>query len=106
MQLILQLVLDGIVHGCALGLIAMTFSYIYVTTGIFHVAHAGILTLGGYLAWYFTGVGVPFPVLDREAPLGSGDFAERERLCNGPGSGISCLYLDTPGEVRVFFSEG
>ena len=71
MQLILQLVLDGIVHGCALGLIAMTFSYIYVTTGIFHVAHAGILTLGGYLAWYFTGVGVPFPVAVAIAVAGS-----------------------------------
>ncbi len=61
-MLLLQLVIDGIVHGCAIGIVAMTFSYIYVTTGIFHVAHAGILTLGGYLAWYFAGFGVPFPV--------------------------------------------
>ena len=58
-------------HGCALGLIAKTFSYIYVTTGIFDVAHAGILTLGGYLAWYFTGVGVPFPVAVVVAVAGS-----------------------------------
>jgi branched-subunit amino acid ABC-type transport system permease component len=62
MLLLLQLVIDGIVHGCAIGLVAVTFAYIYVTTGIFHVAHAGVLTLGGYLAWYFAGLGVPFPV--------------------------------------------
>ena len=62
MLLLLQLVIDGIVHGCAIGLIAVTFAYFYVTTGIFHVAHAGILTLGGYLAWYFAKLGVPFPV--------------------------------------------
>ena len=61
-MLLLQLIIDGLVHGCAIGIIAMTFAYIYVTTGIFHVAHAGIFTLGGYLAWYFAGLGMPFAV--------------------------------------------
>jgi len=49
--------------------------------------------------------GVPFPVVDREAPLGSYDFAGRERLCSGPGAGITCLYLDARGNVRVSFSD-
>ena len=48
--------------------------------------------------------GVPFPVVDREAPLGPHDFAERNRLISGPGDGITCLYLDRCGNVRVFFS--
>jgi hypothetical protein len=60
----------------------------------------------GQLTAVFPAVGVPFPVVDREAPLGSRDFAERERLCSGPGSGITCLYLDSRGDARVFFSEG
>lgn len=49
-------------------------------------------------------VGVPFPVVNREAPLGPHDFAERNRLISGPGDGITCLYLDRCGNVRVFFS--
>ena len=48
--------------------------------------------------------GVPFPVVDREAPLGPLDFAERRRLVSGPGDGVTCLYLDRCGNVRVFFS--
>ena len=40
-----------LVTGCALGVVAISFSLVYATTKIFHVAHAGIYTLGGYLAW-------------------------------------------------------
>ena len=43
--------LTGLVTGCALGVVAISFSLVYATTKIFHVAHAGIYTLGGYLAW-------------------------------------------------------
>ena len=32
-------------------MVAISFSLVYATTKIFHVAHAGIYTLGGYLAW-------------------------------------------------------
>lgn len=61
-MLLLQLVADGIVTGCAIGVVAITFAYVYSTTGVFHVAHAGLFTLGGYLAWFFTGQGAPFAV--------------------------------------------
>ena len=47
----LQLLVNGLVTGCALGVVAISFSLVYATTKIFHVAHAGIYTLGGYLAW-------------------------------------------------------
>jgi branched-chain amino acid transport system permease protein len=59
-MLYMQLVADGIVTGCAIGLVAVSFAYFYATTGIFHVAHAGVYTLCGYVAWYLTGIGVPF----------------------------------------------
>ena len=49
-MLALQL-LHRLVTGCALGVVAISFSLVYATTKIFHVAHAGIYTLGGYLAW-------------------------------------------------------
>ncbi|MGH1354621.1 MAG: branched-chain amino acid ABC transporter permease [Thalassovita sp.] len=59
-MLYLQLLLDGIVTGCAVGVIAVSFSYFYATSGIFNIAHAGVYTLAGYTAWWLVGMGVPF----------------------------------------------
>jgi branched-chain amino acid transport system permease protein len=61
-MLALQLACNGIVTGCALGIVAVSFSFIYATTKIFHVAHAGVYTLAGYLAWSLIGHGLPSPV--------------------------------------------
>lgn len=61
-MLYLQLIIDGVVSGCAIGLVAASFSYFYATTGTFHVAHAGIYTLSSYLAWWMVGEGIPFVV--------------------------------------------
>ena len=58
-MLALQLLVTGLVTGCALGVVAISFSLVYATTKIFHVAHAGIYTLGGYLAWSLVVHGVP-----------------------------------------------
>src|ERR1700742_4980164 len=58
-MLALQLAVNGLVTGCALGIVAISFSFIYATTKIFHVAHAGVYTLSGYLAWSLLGHGVP-----------------------------------------------
>lgn len=61
-MLYLQLLIDGVISGCAIGLVAASFSYFYATTGTFHVAHAGIYTLSAYLGWWLVGLGVPFIV--------------------------------------------
>ncbi|HTZ76567.1 MAG TPA: branched-chain amino acid ABC transporter permease [Stellaceae bacterium] len=58
-MVLLQLLAQGLVTGCALGVVAISFSLIYATTRIFHVAHAGVYTMGGYLAWSLTQHGVP-----------------------------------------------
>src|SRR5215510_11655889 len=58
-MLSLQLLANGLVTGCALGVVAISFSLVYATTKIFHVAHAGIYTLAGYLAWSLVSRGVP-----------------------------------------------
>ncbi len=50
-MLALQLLATGLVTGCARGVVAISFALVYSTTKIFHVAHAGIYTLAGYLAW-------------------------------------------------------
>ena len=44
-MLALQLLVNGLVTGAALGLVAVSFSLIYATTKLFHVAHAGVYTL-------------------------------------------------------------
>jgi branched-chain amino acid transport system permease protein len=61
-MLLLQLLVNGIVTGCALGVVAISFSLVYSTTRIFHVAHAGVYTLGGYLAWSCVMHGIPDPL--------------------------------------------
>lgn len=58
-MLLLQLMANGLVTGCALGVVAISFSLFYATTRIFHVAHAGIYSLGGYIAWSLVARGVP-----------------------------------------------
>ncbi len=61
-MLALQLLLNGVVTGCALGIVAVSFALVYATTKIFHVAHAGVYTLGGYVAWSLAVRGVPDPI--------------------------------------------
>jgi branched-chain amino acid transport system permease protein len=61
-MLLLQLFVDGVVSGCAVGVVAITFAYVYATTGVFHVAHAGVFTLGGYVAWWLSSLGLAFPL--------------------------------------------
>ncbi len=58
-MLALQLLCNGIVTGCALGIVAVSFSFVYATTKIFHVAHAGVYTTGGYVAWSMLDHGFP-----------------------------------------------
>ncbi|MBN8875814.1 MAG: branched-chain amino acid ABC transporter permease [Rhodospirillales bacterium] len=55
----LQLLVNGLVTGAALGVVAISFALIYATTKIFHVAHAGVYTLAGYLAWSLASRGMP-----------------------------------------------
>ena len=58
-MLALQLLVNGLVTGSALGLVAISFSLIYSTTKIFHVAHAGIYTTAGYISWALARSGMP-----------------------------------------------
>jgi len=58
-MLALQLLINGLVTGSALGVVAVSFSLVFSTAKIFHVAHAGVYTMAGYLAWTLTTRGVP-----------------------------------------------
>ncbi|MGH7155713.1 MAG: branched-chain amino acid ABC transporter permease, partial [Acetobacteraceae bacterium] len=61
-MVLLQLLVNGVVTGCALGVVAISFALVYATTRIFHVAHAGVYTLGGYIAWTLVTHDVPGPL--------------------------------------------
>src|SRR3954468_23715487 len=61
-MLALQLLAAGLAIGCALGVVAISFSLVYATAKIFHVAHAGIYTLSGYLAWSLLTYRLPLPL--------------------------------------------
>ena len=50
-MLALQLLINGLITGSALGIVAISFSLVFSTAKIFHVAHAGVYTMAGYLAW-------------------------------------------------------
>ena len=47
---------------------------------------------------------VPYPVVDRAAPVSPYPDADYQKLMTGPGDGITCLFLDSSGAVRVHFS--
>lgn len=55
----LNLLINGLVWGCALGMVAVSFSLIFATTRFFHVAHAAVYGLGGYIAWTALKRGLP-----------------------------------------------
>lgn len=61
-MLALQLLINGLITGSALGIVAISFSLVFSTAKIFHVAHAGVYTMAGYLAWSLLRYGVPSPL--------------------------------------------
>jgi branched-chain amino acid transport system permease protein len=58
-MVILQLLINGLVTGTGLGMVAVSFALVYSTLRIFHVAHAGVWTLSGYVAYSVTRAGLP-----------------------------------------------
>ncbi|HEY1757099.1 MAG TPA: branched-chain amino acid ABC transporter permease [Bryobacteraceae bacterium] len=58
-----QLLINGLIAGSALGLLAASFAIIYQTARFFHFAHASIYTLAAYLTYLFSRtLGLPFVV--------------------------------------------
>ena len=59
-----QFIINGLVAGSALGLLAASFAVIYQTAGFFHFAHASVFTLAAYIA--YSGMkllGLPCPLV-------------------------------------------
>jgi branched-chain amino acid transport system permease protein len=58
-MLFLQLLINGFITGCGIGLVAVSFGLVYSSSRVFHVAHAGVYTLSGYLVWSLLKIGIP-----------------------------------------------
>lgn len=52
-MLVFQLLLNGLVTGCAYALVALGFALIYNTTRIFHLAHGAVYAVAAYLFYSF-----------------------------------------------------
>lgn len=58
---VLQLLVDGLVHGSRIALVAVGFSLIYGVSRTLHIAHGAVITAAAYLVWWATaelGVGM------------------------------------------------
>ncbi|MFZ5824146.1 MAG: branched-chain amino acid ABC transporter permease [Bacillota bacterium] len=55
MHSILQLVVNGLIHGSILMLAALGLTLVFRISGFANIAHAELITLGAYLAFFFSG---------------------------------------------------
>lgn len=62
MMLAIQLLINGLVIGCLQGVVAASFALVYATTGVFHIAHAGVFLTGAYALWACDQAGLPLPL--------------------------------------------
>ena len=54
MNHVLQLLVDGLVQGGRIALVAIGFSLIYGVTKTLHIAHGAIITVAAYVVWWMT----------------------------------------------------
>lgn len=56
-----QIVLDGMVNGLAIALLALAFAIVYLPTRVFHLALGGVYAAVPYVAWSSISAGLPWP---------------------------------------------
>ena len=54
MQIILEILLNGIVQGAAYSLVAFGLAMVYGTARVLNFAHGSFFTVGAYLCWFFS----------------------------------------------------
>jgi branched-chain amino acid transport system permease protein len=61
LSMLFNFLLNGLVSGSLIAVVALGFALVYNTTRIFHIAYAGLYTLGGYLMfWFLETLGLSF----------------------------------------------
>ncbi len=72
MELLFQLLVNGIALGAAYALIALGLALIWSVTGVFHLAHGGVYVIAGYLIYAAGLVGAPIWVALPLSCMGAG----------------------------------
>ena len=91
LTLALQLLVNGLVAGGLLGLVALGLALIFGVMRVINFAHGEFITLGAYLTWLIAGVlglspllGVPAAFLARRrSRLGGAGAGDQSRRCQG-----------------------
>jgi len=87
-----QYLVSGLTQGAAYGLIGLGFTMIFNTTGIINFAQGEFVMLGGMLAVWFLGAGLPLPLAVLAACLATAVVgALMERLTIRPLAGAPAL---------------
>jgi branched-chain amino acid transport system permease protein len=61
LPVLVNFLLNGLVNGSLIAVVALGFAMVYNTTRIFHIAYAGLYTLGAYLMfWFLDTLDLPF----------------------------------------------
>jgi branched-chain amino acid transport system permease protein len=58
----MQILLNGVMSGLTLGLLALAFAIVYVPTRVFHVSLGGLYTICPFIVWYMLSFSLPWPL--------------------------------------------
>ena len=58
----MQLLLNGVIEGATIALLALAFTVVYIPTKAFHVALGAIYVTAPYVSWELIGRGLPWPL--------------------------------------------
>lgn len=90
----MQVLVNGLVSGASIALLALAFAVVYLPTRVFHIALAGIYSLVPFLALTLGSAGIPWPICAIVAILAGGvlsvlceafNHARLDRKGAGPG---------------------
>ena len=90
----MQVLVNGLVSGASIALLALAFAAVYLPTRVFHIALAGIYSLVPFLALTLGGTGIPWPICAIVAVFAGGvlsvscewlNHAPLDRKGAGPG---------------------
>ena len=90
----MQVLVNGLVSGSSIALLALAFAVVYLPTRVFHIALAGIYSLVPFIALTLGSAGIPWPICAIVAILAGGvlsvlceafNHARLDRKGAGPG---------------------
>lgn len=117
----MQMLVNGLISGATIALLALAFAVVYLPTRVFHIALAGIYSLVPFVALTLGNAGIPWPICAIAAILAGGalsvsceafNHARLDRKGAGPGLHlvsslgifiviVQCISMIWGNEVKV-----